>query len=295
MQPHSAKYDVTFESIFEESEFENTLNINGGEPSPVSLSEDPGSTATTHIHQNTLGSFDLTSAGDPAPDTDDAYTLYVDDGDGALDSDDELLSSGDLATLDFQEILQASQNGVYDVILGVEDQTDGDTNDLVALVGIDRLSKPGGDPECPKDDHDNCADCGPDGEGIAVFGTPGRDIIVGTNCDDLLRGRSGDDGISGGRGDDNIGGGRGRDQLVGGAGDDIIVFGSNTGRDVIRDFGNGNDLIDVSRLNINFDDVKQRTNADGDTVVKFDGFTGPDAPKIVLSGVDFLDGSDFIF
>jgi Ca2+-binding RTX toxin-like protein len=136
---------------------------------------------------------------------------------------------------------------------------------------------------------------GPDGEGITVVGTPGPDIIVGTNCDDLLRGRGGDDGISGRGGDDNIGGGRGKDQLVGGSGDDTFVFGRATGRDVIRDFGNGDDLIDVSRLNIDFDDVKQRTNAAGDTVIKFEGFTGPDAPKIVLDGVGFLEASDFIF
>jgi Ca2+-binding RTX toxin-like protein len=215
-----------------------------------------------------------------------------------LDSGDELFSSGNLDTLDFQEVLQVSRNGKYDVILGVDDETDGDTNDLVALVEIDRVSEPGGGDGGGDGDgggHANCDDCGPDGEGITVVGTLGPDIIVGTNCDDLLRGRGGDDGISGRGGDDNIGGGRGKDQLVGGSGDDTFVFGSNTGRDVIRDFGNGDDLIDVSRLNIDFDDVKQRTNADGDTVITFEGFTGPNAPKIVLDGVGFLEVSDFIF
>ena len=48
-------------------------------------------------------------------------------------------------------------------------------------------------------------------------------------------------------------------------------------------------------INIDFDDVKQRTNAAGDTVIEFEGFTGPDAPKIVLDGVGFLEASDFIF
>jgi Ca2+-binding RTX toxin-like protein len=51
--------------------------------------------------------------------------------------------------------------------------------------------------------------------------------------------------LSGGAGKDALRGGAGNDVLSGGAGVDTFVFGKKEGNDVIRDFKDGTDLIDL--------------------------------------------------
>lgn len=120
-------------------------------------------------------------------------------------------------------------------------------------------------------------------------GTEGADLLWGGSGDDTLYGDGyapgvsgngqgptryigGDDTLRGGRGDDWLSGGHGADVLVGGRGADVFSFGSHvpydavvvtpdvfvldTGvgegaRDVIRDFAQGEDRIDLSLL-LNF-------------------------------------------
>ena len=87
------------------------------------------------------------------------------------------------------------------------------------------------------------------------------DLILGGAGQDLLDGANGSDTLFGGAGDDTLIGARGTDLLAGGRGHDVFVFareagifgGPDTGvgpgmRDVILDFRQGQDLIDLSRL-----------------------------------------------
>jgi glucose/arabinose dehydrogenase len=65
--------------------------------------------------------------------------------------------------------------------------------------------------------------------GGRLEGTPGNDVIAGSDEADRIRGHGGDDVICGGRGDDVLKGGPGTDQLRGGPGDDRCH--SGPGRD----------------------------------------------------------------
>ncbi|NNF56576.1 MAG: ExeM/NucH family extracellular endonuclease [Acidimicrobiales bacterium] len=92
-----------------------------------------------------------------------------------------------------------------------------------------------------------------------IVGTPGDDVIVGTNKadvimglggDDVINGLNGKDVICGGPGDDEIDGGNGTDLILGGRGNDTIS-GGNAGDDIRGGSGddtlygnNGNDAID---------------------------------------------------
>jgi Ca2+-binding RTX toxin-like protein len=91
------------------------------------------------------------------------------------------------------------------------------------------------------------------------------DLMLGGAGNDLLDGANGSDTLFGGRGDDTLIGARGTDLLVGGRGHDVFLFapeagifgGPDTGigpemRDVILDFYQGQDLIDLSRLAFRF-------------------------------------------
>ncbi|WP_424986718.1 M10 family metallopeptidase C-terminal domain-containing protein [Microbulbifer sp. S227A] len=80
------------------------------------------------------------------------------------------------------------------------------------------------------------------------------DVLLGGAGDDRLFGRKGDDELKGGMGDDIIDGGKGRDRLSGNDGDDHFLFrtaedsGPGPDADLIRDFEQGQDLIDLSQL-----------------------------------------------
>ena len=83
-----------------------------------------------------------------------------------------------------------------------------------------------------------------------IYGEEGDDVIDGGYGPDRLFGGEGDDILKGGKGsyDDLLVGGEGNDQLTGGAGDDTFVFGPDNGSDWIADFGDGDDVIDLSAL-----------------------------------------------
>jgi len=106
------------------------------------------------------------------------------------------------------------------------------------------------------------ADAGND----TVFGRGGQDILLGQegndslhggNQYDLLEGGAGNDRLIGNSGIDRLWGGAGNDRLFGGNGDstgdgkhDTFVFKSAAngggGFDIIRDFENGKDMLDLS-------------------------------------------------
>ncbi|MCF3935769.1 calcium-binding protein [Acuticoccus sp. M5D2P5] len=84
-----------------------------------------------------------------------------------------------------------------------------------------------------------------------VDGGPGRDKILGGRGDDFLKGGAGADTIIGGDGNDKIFGGNGSDLLIGSGGADAFFFeasdfaGGRT-RDIIRDFGRGDQIVDLT-------------------------------------------------
>ena len=85
-------------------------------------------------------------------------------------------------------------------------------------------------------------------------GRAGSDVLYGNGGPDLLFGGAGSDRLFGGIGDDTIAGGPGNDTLSGGNGDDILrghggrdlfIFADGEGRDVVRDFTDDYDTIQL--------------------------------------------------
>ncbi|WKZ40141.1 MAG: ExeM/NucH family extracellular endonuclease [Anaerolineales bacterium] len=82
-----------------------------------------------------------------------------------------------------------------------------------------------------------------------IIGTPGDDVIYGTNGNDVIVGLGGNDTIYGGNGNDTICGGNGDDTIYGGNGNDVLDGGDGdddldgqNGNDILTG-GNGNDTL----------------------------------------------------
>ena len=127
------------------------------------------------------------------------------------------------------------------------------------------------------------------GGGEDVLNGGGKnDNLKGGGATDVLTGKGGDDQIAGGGGDDIINGGRGDDTLSGGGGRDVFVFAPRDGNDVIRDFQDGLDRIQIradAAADLSIDEVG------GQTVLTIEGarITLIDTPR------SQIDDSDFIF
>ncbi|MBS0124651.1 calcium-binding protein [Thetidibacter halocola] len=139
----------------------------------------------------------------------------------------------------------------------------------------------------------------------------GRDRVFGGDGDDtILAGAGGGDALFGGRGDDVIDssngvgwdvidGGAGDDTMTSGGGTDTFLFRRNMGNDVITDFANDTDRLDLSALGIaNFAVLSGAGAISGDatqTVISFAalGIAG----TITLDGFDaaLMNAADFIF
>ena len=137
-----------------------------------------------------------------------------------------------------------------------------------------------------------------------LAGQEGNDTLGGDGGDDRLYGGSGNDGLVGGAGndtlygfagDDVLNGGEGNDFLSGDAGNDIFIFSAGSGHDTIRDFTDGEDLIDISALptptvaqNVYWFDVTDGVLVD---------MTAIGGGTVLLRDFDFadVDMSDFLF
>ncbi len=91
----------------------------------------------------------------------------------------------------------------------------------------------------------------------SVVGTSNNDTLTGvTNSGDVISGLEGNDSLTGLNGNDTLSGGSGDDTLTGGAGNDTFILESFNGSytdndlDVVTDFVQGQDKIDVSGLGI---------------------------------------------
>jgi Ca2+-binding RTX toxin-like protein len=78
-----------------------------------------------------------------------------------------------------------------------------------------------------------------------VDGGIGNDLVRGDLDADTVRGGDGNDSLFGGRGTDQLFGDAGDDTLTGGEGSDIFALAIGGGLDIITDFGNGSDFIQV--------------------------------------------------
>lgn len=112
-------------------------------------------------------------------------------------------------------------------------------------------------------------------------GKAGKDKLFGGTGDDILGGGKGNDRLNGGEGDDTLSGGEGVDRLNGGKGDDnlrggdfgnkinkdIFIFKKNDGNDIINDFQDGIDLLDLRAFKFDsFAEVEKLTSVSTTTV-----------------------------
>ncbi|WP_254174158.1 calcium-binding protein [Planktothrix pseudagardhii] len=78
-----------------------------------------------------------------------------------------------------------------------------------------------------------------------IFGNEGQDIIRGGDGNETLYGGKGNDQLFGDAGDDFLSGDRDIDTLTGGQGRDRFALSTGGGLDIITDFDNANDFIQV--------------------------------------------------
>jgi hypothetical protein len=138
----------------------------------------------------------------------------------------------------------------------------------------------------------NVIDSGTGNDTVNAAG--GDDTINGNDGNDHLMGRTGADTINGGIGDDLIDGGLDKDRMTGGAGNDVFLFRDGEtvlprgSADVINDFAQGQDHIDLSAMDAN-------VNAAGNQVFTFingNAFThtAGELHYVQNSGFTFVEG-----
>ena len=145
---------------------------------------------------------------------------------------------------------------------------------------------------------------GGDGNDL-LYGGAGADRVVGDRGDDQIFGEDGNDVVLGAIGNDILNGGAGNDRLVGGnvndrggvsgGGEDIFVFTPGTGIDIVLDFEDGADLIDISAYG--FSDIDPllstaREAASGGVILTLNQ---TDAVILRSNTIEELGADDFIF
>lgn len=166
-----------------------------------------------------------------------------------------------------------------------------------------------------------------------LFGEEGRDRLFGEDGDDMLDGGTENDLLSGGAGHDSLYGGDGLDRLVGGDGQDFLQGGAGndrmtggagadvfslsddaieeanleaeeilqivTGDDIIFDFQDGTDVIDLGAIEVDpetfAEDLAAATTKRGvfSTQIDLDALGGEGAVTLIGVSVDQVDVMDF--
>jgi Ca2+-binding RTX toxin-like protein len=130
-----------------------------------------------------------------------------------------------------------------------------------------------------------------------LWGNNGNDWIYGGDGNDALNGQSGRDRLFGGTGVDRLSGGLGADTLTGGAGADTFRFTSNDGNDIIRDFQDNVDTIDIDILPVGEWQIDLQPSH-GDTVLTIFRLGKPDdvlGLRILIENINPTQMTDDIF
>lgn len=199
---------------------------------------------------------------------------------------------GDLGLSDlFDDLNRLADDYEDEVIEGTNRNNqitgDSDPNLIIGLDGNDVLTGLGDQDVLSGGNGNDKLKGGEDNDFLT--GDDGDDALQGDRGDDLLFGGNDRDTLIGGEGDDVLIGGNDRDNLVGGRGEDIFGLSEQVGRDIIRDFENGEDRLGLSN-GLDFDDLDiiQRGN---NTVIK-----SGSSQLAILRGVDanVITESDFV-
>ena len=190
----------------------------------------------------------------------------------------------------------AADNGIVyaidGVLLPVDLLQSNGANDVDFLIGDD-----GRDVIATGRDNDYISGMGGRDQLVAgsgddvVLGGAGNDFVFGGKGNDMLNGDDGRDKIFAGRGDDTINGSADFDVLRGFKGNDVFVFEAGNDVDVILDFRNGVDQIDISSFGVTSIDDLEMTSTRSRTTIDF----GDDELVILKLRHQQLDASDFIF
>lgn len=179
---------------------------------------------------------------------------------------------------------------IYSALGGSDIVTGGTGNDFIdGVCGNDRLFG----------DEGNDTLLGGNGRDI-IFGGADDDLLDGQNQEDSLNGEAGNDKLLGDKGNDTLDGGTGKDTLNGGTDNDLLTGGADAdtflfrrgdGQDIITDFTQGSDLIDLTMLRVW--DISQLSIQEAGTGVRIN--TG-DGNYIELTGLTegALTNADFI-
>ena len=121
----------------------------------------------------------------------------------------------------------------------------------------------------------------------ALNGGGGKDLLEGNGGKDTLEGGGGKDELDGGGGKDFIDGGRGADLLAGGAGRDTFFFERGSGRDVILDWRDRQDRIEIDGADFTQLTIDQRGD---DVQIRFANIlvTVEDAEADLFTAADFI-------
>ncbi len=143
---------------------------------------------------------------------------------------------------------------------------------------------------------------GPLGGHDVLEGGSGDDELHGGIGNDLLYGGFDNDKLWGGPGDDKLIGGDGTNELEGGTGDDTFVVETGSyDKAIIKDFGNGNDKIDLTELGyIDQRELRDSISQQGGDVIfdlnRFDGgiivVQSQDGNSISID--DFFDANEMV-
>lgn len=136
-----------------------------------------------------------------------------------------------------------------------------------------------------------------------LIGTDGSDLIIGRNGDDLLFGRQGNDTLIGGNGQDLIYGGEGddllsgrqaNDILTGDGGNDRFVLTPGGGTELIMDFTDNEDLIQLP-FGVEFEEIAIAQGSGININDTFVNLANSDEQLAILAGVeaDTLTIDDF--
>lgn len=136
-----------------------------------------------------------------------------------------------------------------------------------------------------------------DADADTILGGIDADLILGGGGDDMLYGEAGADRLEGGAGADLLDGGGGNDRLIGGGGNDTIttgagadtvVFSRNSGVELVTDFENDVDTLEIAGFESR--SLSIMATADGATIVA-------GSNRIVLAGItvqELIDDIRFV-